>query len=100
MPNLRKIIVKKTAGQRGTEDKEGVLELATAEWDSIRENCRQSDQLGDLISHFNSVSGDIGDTLFGDSSTIDEFVDLINGLDEEVQKEFVRAWNDVFEQEK
>ena len=100
MPLLRKIIIKKGAGQRGTEDKEAVLELARSEWDQIREKyAAETDQQGELIAHFNAVAtgSEIGDSLFGDNAGIDEFCDLINGLDEATQTAFVVAWNEAFE---
>ena len=100
MPPTRKIPVKRHQGERGTESKEKILELLAHEWDQVREKSNDEEEKQELIAHFNAVvaGSEIGDTLFGDTSTVDEFCELINGLEEGMQTEFVRAWNEAFEE--
>ena len=47
-----------------------------------------------MLDHFNSCIEALGDALFGDNSSIEEFQDFTKDLDEEQEKEFLTAVND------
>ena len=83
----------KARDTRGTEGAVEVLEQLNENWETIREKFNQSSQqeMDDLIDHFNSVGGDIGDMLFGADSDREEFSIKLKQLSDAQQDQLKQA---------
>ena len=80
-----------------------ILDLAKNNWEQIQEKFQgleEEDKEG-MIEHFNSFDGELslGNALFGDDPDYDEFRDSAIQLKEDRHEEFVKHWNDAFEDE-
>ena len=74
---------------RGSADAKIALEILTSNWNEITVayNRCSKDEKQELIDHFNTVTNEVGDALFG--GNVNDFKSKIDGLNDEEQESFV-----------
>ena len=74
---------------RGFADAKIALEILTSNWNEITVayNRCSKDEKQELIDHFNTVTNEVGDALFG--GNVNDFKSKIDGLNDEEQESFV-----------
>ena len=81
------------AKARGTEQASEMVELMSENWEQLQEKFRGQTEAekGDMMDHFNSTIENLGDTLFGDDSNINDFKQFVSGLEDEEEQDFMTA---------
>ena len=70
-----------------------MVELMSENWEQLQEKFRGQTEAekGDMMDHFNSTIENLGDTLFGDDSNINDFKQFVSGLEDEEEQDFMTA---------
>ena len=83
-------------GARGTEKAYEMIDLMTENWNPIQENFQlmSNEEKLELIDHFDNKVDSLGEMLFGDRATKDDFEAFAKGLDDSAQRSFMEAVNE------
>ena len=95
MPLKKLRLTCRARGARGTEKAKEMLELMTENWSSIQENFQSQEEQDreDMLEHFNDAIEELGDQLFGEDASVDNFDRFVRGLDDNEEKLFMEAVN-------
>ena len=78
----------------GSADAKIALEILTSNWDEITAayNSCSEDEKEELVDHFNTVTYELGDALFGED--VDAFKSKLDSLNDKEQELFVERLNE------
>ena len=101
MPLKRLRLNCRARGARGTEKAREMLELMTENWTQLQENFRNQseEEQGEMIDHFNDACDELGDQLFGEDASIEDFDRAVRSLEEAEEAKFMEAVREALELE-
>ena len=93
MPFGKLLIKAKAKGARGTEQASEMLELMQENWEQIQEKFsgQTESEKDEMLEHFNNALDSLGDTLFGEDASPEEFKNFVNVLADEEGNIFLEA---------
>ena len=70
---------------RGTEQASELVDLMVDNWDQLQDKYKNQsvEDREEMMDHFNGALNNLGDTLFGDDATPDDFRQFVGGLEDE-----------------
>ena len=95
MPLKKLRLTCRARGARGTLQAKEMLDLMTENWSQIQENfhAQEEQDREDMLEHFNQAIEELGDQLFGEDASKDDFDRFVRGLDDNEEKIFLEAVN-------
>ena len=93
MPFSKLAIKAKSKGARGTEQASEMVELMQENWEQIQEKFlgQTESEKEEMLEHFNNAIENLGDTLFGEDASPEEFKNFVNDLADDEGNAFLES---------